>query len=136
MKKIIPLIIIILLLVMFLMGCIDEEEKNNNGGEKDEFSTYEDFIGTWQTLTGSGSFSEGNSIRFNNDFTYEKFWAHGGSTYHNGTWELKDIIGETPKLILTQGEMTFNYTYTFYYGHSELKLIPEGAISGILYIKQ
>ena len=114
MKKIIPLIVLILLLVMFLIGCIDEEEKNNNGGrEKDEISTHEDFFGTWQTLTGSGSFSEGNSIRFNNDFTYEKFWAHGSSIYHNGTWELKDILGETPKLILTQGENTYNYTYTF-----------------------
>ena len=138
MKNIFPLIVVTLLLVMFLVGCTDGEEKENNdgGGEKDETSTYEKFIGTWRTYTGAGSFSEGNSIRFNNDNTFEKFWDHGGGVYHSGTWDLKDISGENPIIVLKQGEMTYNYAYVFYYGHEQLELIPEGAISGTLYVRQ
>ena len=137
MKKIFLLIVIILLLMVMLMGCLEdrwEEEQNNNNDDdlnpKDETSSYEDFIGTWTTLTGAGSFSEGNSIRFNNDDTFEKFWDHGGAALHSGTWELKNLLSENPEIILTQGEMTYNYTYSFYYSHTQL------SFGGVIYIKQ
>ena len=137
MKKIFPLIVVTLFLVMFLAGCNDEEKNNNNGGrEEDETSTYEDFIGTWVTIDGSGSFTEGNSIEFNDDNTFEKFWDYSGATLFNGTWELKDTSGQNPIIVLKQGEMTYNYAYVFYFGHEQLELIPEETISGILYVRQ
>lgn len=34
----------------------------------------------------------------------EKENNHGGGVYHSGTWELKDISGENPIIVLKQGE--------------------------------
>ena len=136
MKKIFSLIVVILFFIILLVGCTDDERRDNNDNSGEaETGTYEDFIGTWTTLTGAGSFSEGNSIRFNNDDTFEKFWDHGGAALHSGTWEIKDILGENPKLILTQGEMSYTYNYSFYYSHTQLSLVPEGASSGTVYIR-
>jgi len=131
MKKIFSLIVLVLLSTILLIGCIDDEEREENNDRGDgENGTYEDFIGTWTTLDGSGSFSEGNSIRFNNDDTFEKFWNHGGAALHSGTWQIKNILSENPILELTQGDLSYDYTYSFYYSHTQL------SFGGKIYVRQ
>jgi len=133
MKKIVPIIVSILLFTLILSGC-DEDETDDEGHEKDEIGSRSNFIGTWMTIGGGGSYTEGNSIRFNDD-TFEKFWNHSGSTLFSGTWSIRYVVGEYPKLIMTQGEMTYNYTYNFYDGYTLLELIAEGATAGVRYEK-
>jgi hypothetical protein len=128
MKKIIPIIVSILFFTILLSGCNDDKE--------DEIGTHDNFIGTWVTEDGSGSFTEGNSIEFNDDNTYEKFWDYSGATLFSGTWTIKNVIGEYPKLVMTQRQLSYNYTYTFFDGYTKLKLVAEGATSGRMYVKQ
>ena len=128
--------------MVILMGCLEErweEEQNNNDDDlnpEDETSSYEDFVGTWITEDGSGSFTEGNSIEFLDDNTFEKFWDYSSATLFSGTWTIKTVVGEYPKLAMTQGELSYNYTYTFYEGYTKLELVAEGATSGRMYVKQ
>jgi len=113
---------------MLLSGCTDDEE------DEGEIGTDENFIGTW--TTGSGSFTAGDSIRFNDDYTCDFFWSHGGSVLFNGTWTIKDLLADNPTLVITMEEQTYNYSYNFYYGFNQLQLIPEGETSGFVYYKQ
>lgn len=74
MKKILPLNFSLLFVILLLSGCEDE----NWGGLHDNDS---DFIGTWKTEVGS--FTMGDSIRFNKDYTCDFFWSDGNTILFN-----------------------------------------------------
>ena len=101
MKKIIPIIVSILFFTIILSGC--EEDNYDADDREDGIGNRDNFIGTWITEDGSGSFTEGNSIKFNDDDTFEKFWDYSGATLFSGTWIIKYVVGEYPKLAMTQG---------------------------------
>jgi hypothetical protein len=130
MKKIFFLILMILLFVLFSSGCTDDDSK------EDEMGTKDNFIGTWKTADESGAFAEGNMLRFNDDNTFEKYWDHGGGVYHSGTWAIRYVVGKQPELAMVQGEISYNYTYTFYEGFTKVKLFAENATSGRMYVRQ
>jgi hypothetical protein len=69
MKKIVVFIFILFFLIIsFLAGCNGIRGSGLSG-------KYSDFFGTWNTNTGSESFTLGASIRFNNDYTCDYFWS-------------------------------------------------------------
>jgi hypothetical protein len=129
-KKIGITIIIILLIIVNLIGCTDEEDKKDQG----QIYNYENLIGTW--TADAGSFTAGDSIRFNNDGTCDFFWSHSSDVLFKGTWVIKNLLADNQTLIITIGEQTYNYNYSFGDGSNTLVLKLEDASSGILYYRQ
>ena len=108
MKKIVVFIVIFLfLMISFLMGCNVNRGSVLTGDDSN-------FIGTWKTNSGSGSFTLGDSIRFNSDFTCDFFWSGSTHISASGTWVRHDMYNNTQSAILiTLGEKQTVYYYGF-----------------------
>jgi len=111
-----------------------EEENTDTVGECNNF------FGTW--TTSAGSFSEGDSIKFNNEndcdnSTMEKFWSHGGAVHHYGTWERTTNATSGEYIIITTfGDKKTVYYYEFLYNYQTLGLKLENTDNYIYYNKQ
>ena len=129
-KQLIVIAIAILIVVTGLSGCTDEDDKKDQG----IIDNYKNLIGTW--TADAGSFTAGDSIRFNDDGTCDFFWSHSSGTIFNGTWTIKNLLPNNPTLIISIEEQTYNYTYSFGEGFNILLLKLKDASSGILYYRQ
>jgi hypothetical protein len=127
MKKIIPFIFGLFFITMLLCGCDDGDREGLHGNDND-------FIGTWKT--GAGSFSMGDSIRFNPDYTCDFFWSHSSYTLFNGTWDRTFINNLGYCVVITMGEQDWTYIYDFFDGYKTLRLQPENSTEYIQYSKQ
>jgi hypothetical protein len=109
MKKIVVFILILfILMVSFLTGCDDDRGTGMIGHDSD-------FFGTWKTSSGSGSFTLGNSIRFNNDYTCDFFWSGSTHTTASGTWVRHNMYNNTQSaIVITIGEKETVYYYGFF----------------------
>ena len=75
-------------MIAFLAGCDDNRGFGLTGEDSD-------FFGTWKTNSGSGSFTLGDSIRFNNDYTCDYFWSGSHQIAASVTWVRHDIFKHT-----------------------------------------
>ena len=130
-KKMILIPLLIMIIASF-SGCLMQEE-----GES-ETSTGEisDFYGTWTEITGKGSFSMGNSIRFKDDNTCDFFWENSTMVLLSGTWEITVNSSGNHILTIKLGEKETNYTFSFLDSFKSLGLKQEGSEEYIYYNKK
>jgi len=119
---------ILIIITVFLCGC---DEGSNQGMIGDE----SDLHGTWKA--DAGSFSGGDSIRFNPDKTCNFFWSHSSNILFSGTWQ-KTINSTTGAyiLVITIGNKVTTYYYSFFNDYKTLRLKEESGTSYIYYYKQ
>ena len=121
------LIVIVILIAVFLCGCNEELDQGLVGSDSDLY-------GTWKAK--AGSFTAGDSIRFNPDETCDLFWSHSGIVLFNGTWD-KTINSTTGAyiLVITLGDKATTYYYSFFDDYKTLRL-RELSGTDIYYYKQ
>jgi hypothetical protein len=80
----------------------------------------QDFVGTWKT--GGGSFTMGDSIRFNSDYTCDFFWSHNTNILSSGTWDrtYKNQVGYV--VVITLNDIETTYKYDFFDSYKTLRL--------------
>jgi hypothetical protein len=129
-KMFVSLFVFFILTFIFLTGC----NGNKGSGLTGEDS---DFFGTWKTNTGSGSFTLGDSIRFNSDYTCDYFWSGGYQITASGTWVRHDMYNKTQSaVVITLGEKETVYYYGFFDKYQQLVLRVDGFNDEIFYRKQ
>ena len=127
MKKIITLISSFIFITIIFSGCEDETSEGLVG-------TDEDLIGTWKT--DAGSFTLGDTIRFNRDYSCDFFWSHTSHISANGTWDrtYKDKVGYV--IVITLGEIETIFKYDFFDNYKTLRLKLEDSDEYLYYSKQ
>jgi len=129
-KMIIFIVSALFLMISFLTGC-DEDRGTGLTGEDS------DFFGTWKTTSGAGSFTIGNSIRFNSDYTCDFFWSESHQITASGKWLRHNMYNNTQSaIVITLGEKENFYYYGFFDNYHTLVLREEGFDDELYYRKQ
>ena len=92
-KKGVFIVIFLLLMISFLMGCNGDRGTGMIGNDSDLF-------GVWKQREGSGSFTLGDSIRFNNDYTCDFFWSGSTHITASGNWVRYNSYNNTQQAIV------------------------------------
>ena len=110
-----------------LCGCEDENRGGLHGND-------EDLFGTWKTE--AGSFTMGDTIRFNNDYTCDFFWSGGDIILFNGTWDrtFKNNLGFC--IVINMNNQEWTYKYDFFDSYKTLRLKLENGDEYTYYYKQ
>ena len=116
----------LLFITLLLSGCEDENRVGLHGND-------DDFIGTWKTE--AGSFTMGDSIRFNENYGCDFFWS-GGTTIFSGTWNrtYRSQLGYC--IVINMSNQEWTYKYDFFDNYRKLRFKLEDSSEYIYYIKQ
>jgi len=125
-KKMMIVISVLLFLTMILCGC-EEDEEELNGDDSN-------FIGTWKT--DAESFTMGDSIRFNEDYSCDFFWDGGYSILFSGKWNRTFISGHGHCIVINMSSQQWTYEYNFFDSYKTLRLKMQDSDTYISYRKQ
>ena len=117
-------------MISLLVGCNGDRGTGMIGNDSDLF-------GVWKQREGSGSFTLGDSIRFNNDYTCDFFWSGSTHITASGNWVRYNSYNNTQQaIVIIIGEKETVYYYGFSDSYKTIYLIEEGQSDRIYYRKQ
>ena len=129
-KFVVFFVIFLIVMIAVLTGCDEQRGTGLIGHDSD-------FFGVWRQSEGAGSYTLGDSIRFNNNYTCDFFWSGSTLITASGNWVRYNSYNATQSaIVITLGQKETVYYYGFFDSYRTLYLREEGQTNSIYYRKQ